>query len=81
MGSKDPMEYIQSGRFLSGYDEHEDLRYLIDHLGARTFMYASDYPHGDTEWERVHETMKLDNLSEPEKSAILADNAARFYNI
>ena len=81
MGSKDPMEYIQNGRFLSGYDEQEDLRYLIDHLGAKTFMYASDYPHGDTEWERVHETMKLDNLSEPEKSAILADNAARFYNI
>lgn len=79
--SKDPMEYIQSGRFLSGYDEHEDLRYLIDHLGAKTFMYASDYPHGDTEWERARETKTLSTLSDTEKSAILGDNAARFYKL
>ncbi|MEE9143792.1 MAG: amidohydrolase family protein [Candidatus Binatia bacterium] len=79
--SRDPMEYIQSGRFLSGYSEHEDLRYLIDHLGSKTFMYASDYPHGDTEWERVKETRSLDTLTGEEKNAILGDNAARFYGL
>ena len=75
------MEYIQAGRFLSGYDENEDLRYLIDHLGTKTFMYASDYPHSDAEWERVHNTKELKTLSIEEKSAILGNNAARFYKI
>ena len=80
-GVKNPHEYIQSGRFLSGYSEHEDLRYLIDHLGPRTFMYASDYPHGDTEWERVHETRELTTLTQEEKDDILGNNAARFYGL
>ncbi len=79
--SRDPMEYIQSGRFLSGYSEHEDLRYLIDHLGSKTFMYASDYPHGDTEWERVNETRAMGTLTDKEKEAILEHNAARFYKL
>jgi len=79
--SRDPMEYIQSGRFLSGYSEHEDLRYLIDRLGPKTFMYASDYPHGDTEWERAKETKAMTTLTDEEKSAILCDNAARFYKL
>ncbi len=79
--SRDPMEYIKSGRFLSGYSEHEDLRYLIDHLGSKTFMYASDYPHGDTEWERVKETRAMSTLTGKEKEAILEYNAARFYKL
>ncbi|MFQ5916693.1 MAG: amidohydrolase family protein [Candidatus Binatia bacterium] len=79
--SRDPMDYIQSGRFLSGYSEHEDLRYLIDHLGSKTFMYASDYPHGDTEWERVNETRAMGTLTGKEKDAILEHNAARFYKL
>jgi predicted TIM-barrel fold metal-dependent hydrolase len=79
--TRDPMEYIKSGRFLTGYDEHEDLRYLIDRLGAKTFMYASDYPHSDTEWERVPSTKALETISAEEKSAILGENAVRFYKI
>jgi predicted TIM-barrel fold metal-dependent hydrolase len=79
--ARDPMDYIQSGRFLSGYDEDEDMRYLIDHLGAKTFMYASDYPHSDTEWDRVPNTKKLKSLGDEEKGAILGNNAARFYKI
>jgi predicted TIM-barrel fold metal-dependent hydrolase len=75
------MEYIQSGRFLSGYSEHEDLRYLIDNLGAKTFMYASDYPHGDTEWDRVHNTRALKTLSAAEKDILLGSNAARSYKL
>lgn len=78
---RDPMEYIEEGRFLSGYDEDEDLRYLLDRLGLKTFMYASDYPHSDTEWDRVHNTKALKTLSNEEKNAILGDNAARFYKM
>ncbi len=47
----------------------------------RTFMYASDYPHGDTEWERVQETQALENLAREEKDDILGNNAARFYKL
>lgn len=79
--ARDPMDYIQQGRFLSGYHEEEDLRYLIDRLGVKTFMYASDYPHGDTEWERVPNTTALTTISDAEKGALLGENAARFYKI
>jgi predicted TIM-barrel fold metal-dependent hydrolase len=44
-------------------------------------MYASDYPHSDTEWERVPSTKALETISAEEKSAILGENAARFYKI
>ncbi len=44
-------------------------------------MYASDYPHSDTEWERVASTEELETISAEEKSAILRENAARFYKI
>jgi predicted TIM-barrel fold metal-dependent hydrolase len=44
-------------------------------------MYASDYPHGDTEWERVNETRAMSTLTDKEKEAILEHNAARFYKL
>jgi predicted TIM-barrel fold metal-dependent hydrolase len=53
----------------------------MDRLGAKTFMYASDYPHSDTEWDRVANTKALEALRTEEKNAILGENAARFYKI
>ncbi len=44
-------------------------------------MYASDYPHGDTEWERAKKTKAMTTLTDEEKTAILCDNAARFYKL
>jgi predicted TIM-barrel fold metal-dependent hydrolase len=80
-GVRNPHEYIQSGRFLSGYSEHEDLRYLIDHLGPRTFMYASDYPHSDMDWGRVDAIKSNDSITREERDALLGGNAQRFYKL
>lgn len=43
----EPGEDILEGRILSGFEGDENLRSIIDQLGSKGFMYASDYPHGD----------------------------------
>lgn len=79
--SRHPAEYIQAGRILTGFEEEEDLRLVIDQIGAGALMYASDYPHGDMDWERVPEVKKLEHLTPSEKAALLGDNARRFYKL
>jgi predicted TIM-barrel fold metal-dependent hydrolase len=76
-----PLDYIREGRIYSGFESDEDLRHVIDTLGAECLMYASDYPHGDMSWTRVPETKALTTLSEAEKAALLGTNAARFYKL
>jgi uncharacterized protein len=76
-----PLEYIQEGRIYSGFETDENLRQVIDGLGAGALMYASDYPHGDMSWTRVPETRAMENLTGAEKDALLGGNAARFYKL
>jgi uncharacterized protein len=77
--TRPPLEYLREGRMLSGYEPDEDLRYIVDKLGAGCLMYASDYPHGDMSWTKVPETRENPTLTDAEKDAILGGNAARFY--
>jgi uncharacterized protein len=43
-------------------------------------MYASDYPHWDTEWPyTVSQVFRRKDISDQTKQRILADNAKAFY--
>ena len=44
-------------------------------------MYASDYPHSDMEWGRVQAIKGSEALTSAEKTALLGENARRFYNL
>ncbi|MBI3077622.1 MAG: amidohydrolase, partial [Deltaproteobacteria bacterium] len=79
--SREPAHYIAASRILTGFEQEEDLRLIIDQIGAQALMYASDYPHGDMDWERVHAVKALKGLAESEKAALLGDNARRFYKL
>jgi predicted TIM-barrel fold metal-dependent hydrolase len=49
----EPDDDILEGRILSGFERDENLLSIIDQLGSKRFMYASDYPHSDMDWGRV----------------------------
>ena len=66
---------------MSGFESDENLRSIIDQLGSKGFMYASDYPHSDMEWGRVQAIKGSEAPTSAEKSALLGDNARRFYNL
>ncbi|HEY2921667.1 MAG TPA: amidohydrolase family protein, partial [Candidatus Binatia bacterium] len=77
----EPGEDILEGRILSGFESDENLRSIIDQLGRKAFMYASDYPHSDMDWGRVEAIKGSEALTAAEKAALLGENARRFYNL
>jgi uncharacterized protein len=77
----EPGEDILEGRILSGFEGDENLRPIIDQLGSKAFMYASDYPHSDMDWDGVETIKASEALTSAEKAALLGDNARRFYNL
>jgi len=77
----EPIEDILEGRILSGFETDENLRPILDQLGSKGFMYASDYPHSDMEWNRVQSIKGSEALTGTEKADLLGENARRFYNL
>ena len=78
---REPGDDIRDGRILSGFEGDENLRSLIDQLGSKGFMYASDYPHSDMDWSRVQTIKRSAALTNAEKADLLGENARRFYNL
>ena len=80
-GVHEPREDILQGRILSGFECDENLRSIVDHLGSKALMYASDYPHSDMDWDRVQTIKGSEALTLTEKADLLSENARRFYNL
>jgi len=79
---KDPSEYFKEGRLFFGTEPDEwTIPHVISFLGTdRTLIYASDYPHWDSDFP--HTTSKLadrTDLTDENKRNILGDNATRLY--
>jgi len=59
--------------------------FIVDgdgHVMDFPLLYASDYPHWDSEWPHtVDELMKRDDLNARVKAKILGQNALRFYDL
>ena len=54
---------------------------VIDAVGDKCIMYASDYPHGDSKWPETVSRIRKAGLSVETQNRILGDNAARLYNL
>ena len=75
-----PSEYLRRGNvFLSCEVDDRLLPYCVERLGADRFLYASDIPHGDREYDAVNTLLERADLGDDAKRLILGENARRFY--
>jgi hypothetical protein len=76
-----PSEYVKQNRcYFTCEGEESALPLTIEIFGDRCMMYASDYPHWDTEWPHtVDHVMRRKDVTDKTKQNILADNAKSFY--
>src|SRR6266545_5744417 len=76
--------HVREGRIFVGFDcDDEGLGYAIHRAGREPFLFASDYPHesfnAQTCRREIDELLEREDLTEEDKSAVLAGNATRFY--
>jgi hypothetical protein len=76
-----PSEYVRTNRcYFTCEGEESALPLVIEQFGDGCMMYASDYPHWDTEWPHtVSQVVRRKDISDSTKQKILADNAKKFY--
>jgi len=78
-----PSEYMTCGRaYFSCEPEEKTIPYVVGWIGEDNILYASDYPHWDSEWPHtVDELMKRGDIEPRLKAKILGQNALRFYDL
>jgi predicted TIM-barrel fold metal-dependent hydrolase len=77
-----PLDYLRGGNLYVGFEVDEQLLpHVIGMLGEDRFIYASDIPHGDREWDSVTKLQSRTDLSDEAKRKLLVDNGRRFYRI
>ena len=78
-----PSEVFASGRlFFSCEGGEPSLTGLVDRIGFRTLLFASDFPHESNIEHAIHdieEMMERDDISDEAKQAIFCDNTLAFY--
>jgi predicted TIM-barrel fold metal-dependent hydrolase len=78
---EEPSTYIKSGRCYFGAEpEEKTLPYAAEQVSPDILLYASDYPHWDSDWPHTVKTLReREDVSAAAKQQILADNPQRFY--
>jgi len=62
--------------------EERTLPYVLDRIGETQVMYASDYAHWDCEFPNsVRMLSRIEGLDERRRSAVLGQNAIRWFNL
>jgi predicted TIM-barrel fold metal-dependent hydrolase len=74
-----PRDVIADGRYFHAIDTWErSLEFCVEELGEDIWLFASDWPHGDTAWpEAVEQVVKRPRLTDRAKRKILSENALR----
>ena len=69
---------------VSAEGEEPTLTYAVKTVGAEPFVFSSDFPHevnAEMCKHEMEELLETDELSQTDKEAIFATNAARFYRL
>ena len=74
-----PRDVLAEGRYFHAIDSWErSLPFCVEELGDDLWLFATDWPHGDTAWpESVEQVAKWPQLSDVSKRKILGENALR----
>lgn len=78
---RDPHEYLAAGNiWLTCEPDEPILPGVIEALGDDFIMFASDYPHWDSDWPNSTESLRTrTDIGEESRRKIAALNAQRFY--
>ena len=78
-----PSEYIRANRwFFTCEGEESALAFMIERFGDDCILYASDYPHWDTDWPNTSRMIvERKDITEKSKEKILGLNALSFYGL
>ncbi len=74
-----PRDVVAEGRYFHAIDTWErSIPFCVQELGEDLWLFASDWPHGDTAWpESVPQITDRKELSESAKRKMLGENALR----
>jgi len=74
-----PREVLAEGRYFHAIDTWErSLPFCVQELGEDLWLFATDWPHGDTAWpESLEQVVNRPELGERAKRKILSGNAMR----
>ena len=74
-----PRDVLGEGRYFHAIDTWErSIEFCVQELGEDLWLFASDWPHGDTAWpESVPQITERTGLSERAKRKMLGENARR----
>jgi predicted TIM-barrel fold metal-dependent hydrolase len=77
-----PSEYITEHVYWSVQQEHVGLE-LRHHLGSDHIMFATDFPHIESEWPHTRQALEryFADIPQPEREQICAGNAMRFFRL
>jgi len=80
---RDPLAYLERGQiYLTCEGEEPILPGVIDVLGDEFIMFASDFPHWDSNYpESTRPMVERQDISEASRAKILARNAERFFRL
>jgi uncharacterized protein len=78
-----PREYFARGQiYVSCEPEESALRFVSEAVGPHFIMYASDYPHWDSDFPNSTKPLReRDDLSAEVKARIMGANAREFYRL
>ena len=78
VGQRSPYEYARGEQVYFGFEVDDQLLpFVVDLIGEDHFMFASDIPHSDREYDAAGDLMKREDVGESAKRKLLAENAAR----
>jgi len=74
-----PREVLAEGRYFHAIDTWErSVEFCVDELGEDLWLFATDWPHGDTAWpESVQQIVERPRLSAKARRKMLGENALR----
>jgi predicted TIM-barrel fold metal-dependent hydrolase len=81
--TKKPSDVVREARMYFTVESGESLvPETVNYLGDSHFMYASDFPHWDSEFpESLGQLWNHPKLSDEKKRKILRDNAKDFFGL
>jgi predicted TIM-barrel fold metal-dependent hydrolase len=81
-GVSDPRAIVERGQCYFSFEAEEPLlAEYVAHLGDESLVYASDYPHWDSDFPGTVEEVRRSGLPEATLARALGENATRLYRL